>query len=130
MPRTPTPRFRGPKDPAARAALERCLDRALDVFGGERLREEIEMDLVATNARCPLDFARLAGFSALDFAHDLVGIKGALDRTTGKLTGGFEPRCAKPSLRHVKPEGPRPPQRSLYGPPTAIEAGTSPPVAG
>jgi hypothetical protein len=43
----------------------------------------------------PLDFEKLFGFPDFDFAHDIYGIMNRVDRTTGKLTDCFLPRCAK-----------------------------------
>jgi hypothetical protein len=55
----------------------------------------LEMDIRAAMADVPLDLARLARFPAFDFAHDILGIMRHMDRKTGKLAGGFLPRCAR-----------------------------------
>jgi hypothetical protein len=71
-------------------------DLPLAALDGDRLG--VLMDLCAADGRNgnpPLDYKRLLEFPRGDFAHDLLGIYKHLDRTTGKLTGGFLPRCAK-----------------------------------
>jgi hypothetical protein len=49
---------------------------------------DLVMDLEAVHS--PLDFPDF------DFEHDIYGIQRHIDRTTGKLTDFFVPRCAKP----------------------------------
>ena len=59
-------------------------------------RASTVMDLDATNSNgCPLDFGELLNFPEQDFIHDIVGIRGHINRDTGKLMNGFRPRCAK-----------------------------------
>ncbi|MBP8235269.1 MAG: hypothetical protein KAY22_23515 [Rhizorhabdus sp.] len=73
---------------ACHAAIGRRLTRA------ERL--EVRMDLTATHANgCPLDFQKMLDASTATLAHDITGIARHLDRTTGRLTDHFLPRCAQ-----------------------------------
>ena len=59
-------------------------------------RDTLAMDLEACHSNgCPLDFEVLLNFNAFDFWHDLHGIWGAIDRTTGKLGNQFIPRSAQ-----------------------------------
>ncbi len=54
------------------------------------------MDLDATHSNgTPLDFDKLLAFDKFNFAHDIQGIMTHIDRTTGKITRGFLPRCSK-----------------------------------
>jgi hypothetical protein len=77
---------------AARAALA-----AIHAEVNYPLRE-IEMDIIAChNNGCPLDFNKLLGAPEFDFAHDILGIRRHINRTTGKLERCFLPRCASPS---------------------------------
>jgi len=56
----------------------------------------LSMDLAATHKNgCPLDLERLAGFDDFNLLHDIFGIRTHLDRTTGRLTHCFFPRCAR-----------------------------------
>ncbi len=58
----------------------------------------IAMDITATHASgCPLRLADLAAADAFNFAHDVVGIRCHLDRSTGKLRNYFTPRYAVPA---------------------------------
>lgn len=78
------------------------VDRAVKMYASlqhEVTPLEVRMDLTAVHAHVPLDFAKLAGFSAADFGHDVLGIGRHLDRSTGRLTQCFLPRCARPRQR-------------------------------
>ena len=56
---------------------------------------EFIMDITAAHLNgCPLDLAKLLDFPDFDFAHDVFGIGGHLNRETGKLENCFLPRCA------------------------------------
>lgn len=56
----------------------------------------LEMDITATHLNgCPIDLEQLLTAPDFDFNHDVAGIHHHLDRTTGKLTSCFIPRCAK-----------------------------------
>lgn len=77
-----------------RAARELPADQ-LGVFGTFG-RRELMMDLVATHANgCPLRLADLLAADEVTFAHDVLGIRVFIDRTTGRLTHYFVPRCAR-----------------------------------
>lgn len=56
---------------------------------------EIEMDITAAHIVCPLDLERLYSADEFNFSHDIFGIHGHLDRSTGELRDHFLPRCAK-----------------------------------
>jgi len=68
------------------------------VTGGRKVsvfKRELVMDLTATHANgCPLRLANLVAAPAADFAHDVFGIRGHLDRDTGQLKDCFVPRYA------------------------------------
>jgi hypothetical protein len=54
------------------------------------------MDIEACHCNgCPLDLERLLAAQDYDFAHDVFGIARHIDRSTGELTGCFEPRFAR-----------------------------------
>ena len=78
-------------------AVERIIERAAAMeegYGSKLDRLSLRMDLEATHAKCPLDLKRLAEFPDFDFAHDVYGIMGCLNRRTGELEHCFVPRCA------------------------------------
>lgn len=80
--------------------------QALDiVFGATETRRQtkldIEMDLAAVHAACPLDLDKLAEFADADFCHDIGLIRRHLDRTTGQLPDWFAPRCIRSSRRAI-----------------------------
>ncbi len=55
----------------------------------------VEMDLVATNLHCPMDFDRLAACEDnFNFFHDIYGINTNLNRETFELENFFSPRFA------------------------------------
>ena len=59
---------------------------------------QLTMDLCAAdgvNGNPDLDLSALLKFEWPDFLHDVAGIYRHLDRTTGKLTDCFVPRCAE-----------------------------------
>lgn len=63
-------------------------DKALD-------KVELMMDITAThNNGTPLDLKQLLNFDKFNFAHDIYGIIGHINRNTGKLERCFLPRCA------------------------------------
>ena len=56
---------------------------------------EIDMDLTAVHANgCPLRLDALLAADASSFAHDVLGIRKHLDRSTGQLGDCFVPRYA------------------------------------
>lgn len=56
-----------------------------------------EMDLTACHLNgCALDLPRLLKAPKAVLGHDFYGIRKYLDRSTGKLTGNFDPRCSLP----------------------------------
>lgn len=58
--------------------------------------KECEMDLTAVHLNdTALDLVRLNEFDDFNFAHDVFGIQRHIDRTNGKLTRCFMPRCAR-----------------------------------
>jgi hypothetical protein len=48
------------------------------------------------NHGCPLRLAELLAASDAEFMHDVIGIRDAINRNTGKLEGIFQPRYALP----------------------------------
>lgn len=74
-------------------AVDRIMERA------KRLLPDIppltlRMDLAATHAHTPLRLEEFAAADAFNFAHDMGGIVGHMDRETGELTDCFVPRFA------------------------------------
>lgn len=56
---------------------------------------DASMDIIAVHLNdCKLDLEKLKGFDNLNFGHDVFGIRGHIDRSTGKLTDCFLPRCS------------------------------------
>lgn len=52
-----------------------------------------EMDLVAANRDCGIDWEKLLKADDATFGHDVWGIRRFIDRDTEKLGGNFLPRC-------------------------------------
>lgn len=80
--------------------IAKILDRAgsLNLIGTEPNHNDrlaLMMDLQATHSNgCAMDFAKMLAADDFNFTHDFCGIHRHIDRTTGKLTGWFLPRCA------------------------------------
>jgi hypothetical protein len=75
--------------------LKRLADRVCATWP-EFDRMTLVMDLQATHANgCPLDFDKMLKADDFNLAHDAFGIANHIDRTTGKLTDCFLPRCSK-----------------------------------
>ena len=59
-------------------------------------RQTIIMDLNACHSNgMPLQLAELLAADRFEFAHDILGIRRHIDRSTGKLQDCFVPRYAK-----------------------------------
>jgi hypothetical protein len=86
------------RNPAQAALISRCAARAVDLYaqsGETQSRIYIEMDLSAANANgCPMDFEKLLNASDTTFMHDVAGVQSHINRTNGRLTAHFVPRCA------------------------------------
>lgn len=75
--------------------VDRAVRLSLIENEGEN-RSDLMMDLTATHCNgTPLDFEKFLRFDDFNFVHDIYGIMGNIDRTTGKLENCFLPRCAK-----------------------------------
>jgi len=78
--------------------IERIARRASKMAqkgGVEYPIRDAAMDIIAVHANgSPLRLAELAQSSDFDFAHDVFGIRGQIDRTTGTLPERFSPRFA------------------------------------
>ncbi|HLO59033.1 MAG TPA: hypothetical protein VK172_14850 [Lentimicrobium sp.] len=76
--------------------IVRISDRAedtLEIKDGVNLM----MDITAVHRNdVELDLQKLLDAPEADFAHDIYGIQRHIDRSTGKLTQCFLPRCSKP----------------------------------
>lgn len=82
-----------------RRIVERAVRDSL-IRENEKEKLSLAMDLEATHANgCRMDFARLLGADAFNFAHDVAGIRRHIDRRTGRLRDCFVPRFAKPTPR-------------------------------
>ncbi len=56
---------------------------------------EIQMDITACHCNGnPLDLEKFRDAPKADFGHDAFGIRRYIDRSTGKLTECFSPRCS------------------------------------
>lgn len=77
---------------AARAMVDLAAARHHDKF----TKQDIHMDVTATHANGnPLDLRRLLAADDFNFAHDILGIRRHLDRSTGGLLNCFSPRFSK-----------------------------------
>ena len=75
--------------------IGRVGDRAADLFGEALRQADVEMDITACHLNgCALDLPKLLAADDFNFMHDIHGIGGNLDRTTGQLLDCFLPRCA------------------------------------
>jgi hypothetical protein len=79
--------------PEERVLIDKIVKRA-NYYGEKGLSLAMDLEAVHSNGT-PLDFEKLFGFPDFDFAHDIYGIMNRVDRTTGKLTDCFLPRCAR-----------------------------------
>ena len=92
----------------AKQAIERyeqcCIGLGLEMPD----RTSLLMDLTASdgkNGNPSIDWFKLLASPRSDFVHDVSGIQGHIDRTTGQLTGRFLPRCAADSDDEPEPNG-------------------------
>jgi hypothetical protein len=83
--------------------VKKIVDRYIELLDGDRARttpfdcQGLEMDIIAVHLNgCPLDLEKLLAAPDADFEHDVSGISSYTNRTTGKLTNCFLPRCARP----------------------------------
>jgi hypothetical protein len=86
------------------AHVDRIVERAEELFertGVERESLDIQMDLSATHAKCPLRLSEFAEADDFNFAHDIWGIYRHLNRKTGELEDSFLPRFAQPDAPEV-----------------------------
>lgn len=75
--------------------IRRIVERADNRFEVED-KLSMTMDLTACHLNgCPLDLEKLVAADDATLIHDVWGITAYLDRTTGRLTKQFLPRCAK-----------------------------------
>lgn len=78
-----------------REMIERIVGRAGMMFGKDYKALDIDMDITATHCNgMPLRLADLLLADDFNFAHDLLGIRKHLNRTTGELENCFVPRFA------------------------------------
>jgi hypothetical protein len=80
---------------AEREIVNAIVERAIDANIYDDAIDA-HMDLSATHVHCPLRLAELRDADQFNFAHDMYGIQGHLDRSTGKLTRCLLPRFAAP----------------------------------
>ena len=73
--------------------IEKIASRAGRELGSDVLRTSMDLTVCHLNGH-PLDLPRLLAFPLGDFGHDVNGIRRHLDRQTGELTGGFQPRSS------------------------------------
>lgn len=86
------------RNPVQAELIRKCAARAANLYeksGETCCKLRIEMDLSAANANgCPMDFTKLLDFPDASFMHDVGGIQSHINRTNGRLTACFLPRCA------------------------------------
>lgn len=83
-------------DLRAQLLIKRIVERAKRKGLVKNIQASI-MDIEATHMNgCPLDLQRFVDAPEASFERDFKGIARNLDRTTGKLQGGFKPNCALP----------------------------------
>ena len=68
---------------------KRAIDRYSDVNF-----TTLSMDITAAHLNDPLDLDKLESFDDFNFYHDVFGIMGHINRTTGRLENCFLPRCS------------------------------------
>lgn len=76
--------------PEDRALIDRIVDRA-------KVDDPMGLDMDITACHCngnPLDLQKFADALYPDFWHDINGIRLYIDRSTGKLSNCFVPRCS------------------------------------
>lgn len=80
------------------AVIDRITDRAVMLTKKHGITYDTQtamMDLIACHCNgCPLDLSRLEHAPEADFAHDVLGIRRHIDRSTGELRDCFLPRTA------------------------------------
>ena len=79
--------------------IEQIVDRAKSLGCKHPFdRTSAVMDLCATHANgCPMNFKKLRDADDFNLLHDVAGIYRHMDRSTGRLTKCFRPRCALPA---------------------------------
>lgn len=79
-------------------AVNRIVDRTRRMLRSMRLPApsvlEVNMDVAAVHAQTPLQLSALAEADDFNFAHDMLGIRSHLNRSTGVLEDCFIPRFA------------------------------------
>lgn len=76
-----------------RRLVESIARRAVDMIGPSASLIDIMMDLTAVHINGnPLRLEGLYLADDFNFAHDILGIRQHLDRSTGQLLNGFTPR--------------------------------------
>lgn len=92
-------------DSAEQTLVDQIVQRALPIFrdaGIPQTRLDIEMDIAAVHAVCPLKLAELRDADKFNFTHDIAGIYRHLNRRTGELEDCFVPRFAQPAPEEVE----------------------------
>ena len=78
--------------------VSQIVDRAISMAVAEGItiqRSDMEMDIAAAHADCPLALTDLLNAKNGDFGHDVFGIRRYMNRKTGKLENCFLPRAAR-----------------------------------
>ena len=75
--------------------IQKIVERAFNELDIDD-RLSLDMDITATHiCGTPLDLEKLLAFDKFNFAHDIYGIMGHINREDGKIQHGFLPRCAR-----------------------------------
>jgi hypothetical protein len=77
------------------ATIQEIAKRAMELFGMDVMMVTLDVTACHLNG-CPLKLAELLAADNSNFAHDIAGIGGHLDRRTGELRDCFLPRFAAP----------------------------------
>lgn len=79
--------------------ISEVVKRALEIaFKNKKTIDliDLHMDIAACHLNgCALDLDKLLGFDDFNFAHDVFGISGHIDRETGELKNSFLPRASR-----------------------------------
>lgn len=101
--------------------IRRIARRALDRISGLRMQGvlsvDLQRDLAACHACCPLRLDALLAADELTFATEIQNLRGRLNRATGRLPLGYVPRFHQRTGQRPAPTAPRWPAMD----PTAAE---------
>ena len=71
--------------------MKRVYEEGLSYGDGITMMMDLEFATKDTN----MDLDKLLGFDSFNFAHDIIGIRNHIDRTSKKIVNCFSPRCSR-----------------------------------